>query len=263
MILATESLDIAGPAGPIRALLCLPLATPGAPPRQWTGVLLYSDIFQLTPPMVRTAQRLAGHGFVVVAPELYGRNLPGGTALDFDQDRKRALDCADGMTVEQLDADRRAVLDWLQARSDVDRLCVAGWCFGGHLALRAALENEVAATACFYGTGIHSGRLGASSGVDTLERAKEITGRVLLGWGRQDPHVPFEGRVQIREALEQSGTLYTSLEYNGAHAFMRDEGPRYNPVLANFVYAHALELFKRKLGEGDQLSATVATETKH
>lgn len=243
MILATESLDIAGPAGPIRALLCLPLATPGAPPRQWTGVLLYSDIFQLTPPMVRTAQRLAGHGFVVVAPELYGRNLPGGTALDFDQDRKRALDCADGMTVEQLDADRRAVLDWLQARSDVDRLCVAGWCFGGHLALRAALENEVAATACFYGTGIHSGRLGASSGVDTLERAKEITGRVLLGWGRQDPHIPAAGRARIHRALEDAEVKFEARLYDAEHAFMRDQGPRHDPKATDRCFAAMIELF--------------------
>ena len=243
MILATESLDIAGPAGPIRALLCLPLATPGAPPRQWTGVLLYSDIFQLTPPMVRTAQRLAGHGFVVVAPELYGRNLPGGTALDFDQDRKRALDCADGLTVEQLDADRRAVLDWLQARSDVDRLCVAGWCFGGHLALRAALENEVAATACFYGTGIHSGRLGASSGVDTLERAKEITGRVLLGWGRQDPHIPAAGRARIHRALEDAEVKFEARLYDAEHAFMRDQGPRHDPKATDRCFAAMIELF--------------------
>lgn len=243
MILATESLDIAGPAGPIRALVCLPLATPGAPPRQWTGVLLYSDIFQLTPPMVRTAQRLAGHGFVVVAPELYGRNLPGGTALDFDQDRKRALDCADGMTVEQLDADRRAVLDWLQARSDVDRLCVAGWCFGGHLALRAALENDVAATACFYGTGIHSGRLGASSGVDTLERAKEITGRVLLGWGRQDPHIPAAGRARIHRALEDAEVKFEARLYDAEHAFMRDQGPRHDPKATDRCFAAMIELF--------------------
>ena len=70
-------------------------------------------------------------------------------------------------------------------------------------------------------------------------------------WGRQDPHVPFEARVQIHEALEKAGTNYQWLEFNGAHAFLRDEGPRYNPVLAQQCYTIALELYKRKLAEGD------------
>ena len=80
----------------------------------------------------------------------------------------------------------------------------------------------------------------------------DIKGELLMIWGRQDPHVPFEGRNQIREALESSGTNYQWLEFNGAHAFLRDEGPRYNPSLAQHCYALVIELFKRKLGEGDR-----------
>jgi carboxymethylenebutenolidase len=40
-------------------------------------------------------------------------------------------------------------------------------------------------------------------------------------------------------------------EVNGAHAFMRDEGPRYDPELANLLYGVVPDLFHRKLGEGD------------
>ena len=52
---------------------------------------------------------------------------------------------------------------------------------------------------------------------------------------------------------------------NGAHAFIRDEGPRYNPVLAQQCYALALEMFKRRLGEGDAMAARAggAGETRH
>jgi carboxymethylenebutenolidase len=38
---------------------------------------------------------------------------------------------------------------------------------------------------------------------------------------------------------------------NGQHAFLRDEGPRYDPVLAYHCYGLALELFHRRLGLGD------------
>jgi len=91
-----------------------------------------------------------------------------------------------------------------------------------------------------------------------LERARQkaIKGEILMIWGRQDPHVPYEGRKQTHDALENSGTNYQWLEFNGAHAFLRDEGPRYNPVLAQQCMSLALELFKRKLNDGD-LSAVI------
>ena len=66
-------------------------------------------------------------------------------------------------------------------------------------------------------------------------------------WGRQDPHIPFEGRVQIHQALEKSGTNYQWLEFNAAHAFIRDEGPRYNAVVAQQSMGIAVELFNRRL----------------
>jgi carboxymethylenebutenolidase len=45
---------------------------------------------------------------------------------------------------------------------------------------------------------------------------------------------------------------------------MRDEGYRYDPELALQCYRLALDLFRRKLGDGDQLvTLTQPTESKH
>jgi carboxymethylenebutenolidase len=47
---------------------------------------------------------------------------------------------------------------------------------------------------------------------------------------------------------------------------MRDEGPRYNPVLAQQCYALAVEMYKRRLGDGDLFAAQTAGgagESKH
>jgi carboxymethylenebutenolidase len=85
-------------------------------------------------------------------------------------------------------------------------------------------------------------------------------------WGRQDPHVPLEGRVKLQAAFNATGTNFTWHEFNGAHAFMRDEGHRYDPELALQCYRLTLDLFRRKLGEGDTRAAGPAsgpTETKH
>jgi carboxymethylenebutenolidase len=38
------------------------------------------------------------------------------------------------------------------------------------------------------------------------------------------------------------------LELPGEHAFMRDEGPRYDPAMADRVFAEAIGLYRRTLG---------------
>ena len=56
----------------------------------WPGVLLYTDIFQLTDSTLRTARRLASAGFVVCVPEIYPRGALAGVALEFDDAGKQA-----------------------------------------------------------------------------------------------------------------------------------------------------------------------------
>jgi carboxymethylenebutenolidase len=93
---------------------------------------------------------------------------------------------------------------------------------------------------------------------------KDVTGEMLMIWGRQDPHIPREGRQLIYNAMSDAGLWFTWHEFNGQHAFMRDEGPRYDPELARFCYDLALGLFRRRLGEGDlRKSEAGPKESRH
>ncbi len=151
------------------------------------------------------------------------------------------------------DAAARAALDYLKADPRcTGKLGVMGICIGGHLACRAALNLDVLASVCFYATDIHKRGLGRGMNDDTLDRMDEATGEMLMIWGRQDSHVPREGRRLIYDAMNDAGLLLQWHEFNAAHAFLRDEGPRYDPAAARIGYAMALELFGRKLGEGDR-----------
>jgi carboxymethylenebutenolidase len=136
---------------------------------------------------------------------------------------------------------------------------------GSHLACRAALNLDVLAGVCFYATDIHKRGLGRGMNDDTLDRMGEATGEMLMIWGRQDPHVPREGRRLIYDAMNDAGLLLQWHEFNAAHAFLRDEGPRYDPAAARIGYAMALELFGRRLGEGDRPAepAAGAGEARH
>ncbi len=79
----------------------------------------------------------------------------------------------------------------------------------------------------------------------------EIAGEMLMIFGRQDPHISQEGRRLIYDAMTRAGRSFTWHEFNAAHAFMRDEGARYDPAAARISYGLALELFHRKLGDGE------------
>ena len=50
----------------------------------------------------------------------------------------------------------------------------------------------------------------------------------------------WPAREAIRARLEQVGATYEWHELNAQHAFLRDEGPRYDPAL--FLQAMALTL---------------------
>ena len=59
--------------------------------------------------------------------------------------------------------------------------------------------------------------------------------------------MPVEGRVKIYQACQQSGINFQWQEVNAQHAFMRDEGERYDPALALLMYQQAVSLFSRTL----------------
>ena len=247
-ILEPEFTDLATPTGPMRTHIFRPQAG-----GRYPGILLYSEIFQVTGPIRRTAALLAGHGYVVAVPEIWHEFEPAGCALAYDKpgtDRGNALKLE--KELRALDADSRAVLDHLKSLPHcTGKLGTLGICVGGHLSFRAAATNpDVLAAVSFYATDIHKGSL-SKTGDDTLARARDIQGELLLFWGKQDPHVPLEGRRKIHTALCDANVNFTWHEFNGQHAFIRDEGHRYDPVLALRCYQVALELFHRKLGEGD------------
>ena len=218
------------------------------------GVLFFSEIYQVTAPIRRLAALVAGHGTVVAVPEVYHEHEPAGTVLAYDAagtERGNALKFAKPVAAH--DADARAGLDALAAHPACNgRLATLGVCLGGHLALRAALDPRVRAAACFYPTDVHSGTLGkgsrpADEGDGTLARLDELKAETLFVFGRQDPHVPFAGREAIRARLEAVGARYEWHEVNAAHAFLRDEGPRYDPELFGAAVGWMLALFGRIL----------------
>jgi carboxymethylenebutenolidase len=250
-ITESEHADLATPFGPMRTYVLRPADAPGQPARKYPGIVLFSEIFQVTGPIRRTAAILAGHGFVVAVPEIFHELEPGpGVVLAYDAagaDRGNAHKI--GKELASYDADARAVLDYLKTHpACTGRLGAMGICIGGHLSFRAAMNPDVEAAVCFYATDIHKRSLAKGMKDNSIDRVKEIKGELMMVWGRQDPHVPRDGRRVVYDALADADANFTWHEFNGQHAFLRDEGHRYDPELARTCYGLTVDLFRRRLG---------------
>jgi carboxymethylenebutenolidase len=240
----TADIPVPGAPGPMRLHIFRP-ALPG----RYPGVLFFSEIYQVTAPIGRLAAMVAGQGYVVAVPEVYHEYETLGTVLAYDKPgTDRGNDLKTTKPIAAFDADAKAGLAFLTAHpACTGKLATLGVCLGGHLAYRAALNPSVSAAACFYATDIHAGSLGAGKADDSLARMDALKAETLFVWGRQDPHVPFAGRQLIRERLEAVGAHYEWHEVNAAHAFLRDEGPRYDPALFLQAMGWMLALFGRVL----------------
>lgn len=249
MLIQNHEVDLDTPTGVMRSYVYRPKETLENATRRYPAIILYSEIFQQTGPIRRSAQIMAGHGFVVIVPEVFHELNPIGTVLGYD-DAGRDKGNADKVAkfLEAHDTDTQTLVDHLRGLAYCSGAIGAmGFCLGGGLAYRAAMNPAIKATSCFYATDIHSGLTPSQAGRDSLARTGEIRGELQMIWGKQDPHIPAEGRARVYQNLVEKKVNFTWHEFNGVHAFMRDEGERYDAELQLLGYQLALSVFRRGL----------------
>src|SRR5512142_928678 len=101
VVIDNEHVELSTPYGPMRTHIVRPAA-----PGRYPGIVFYSEIFQITAPIHRTACLLAGQGYIVAMPEIYHEFEPAGTVFAYDQagsDRGNALKTT--KTVQSYDDD--------------------------------------------------------------------------------------------------------------------------------------------------------------
>src|SRR5580700_6897776 len=113
------------------------------------GVIVIQEWWGLTTHMAHMADRLAGEGYVTLAPDLYG----GATT----HDEGEALQLLLELPVDRATRDLRGAVDYLLSRDEAvgETLGVVGFCMGGAFALQLAVQegSKVAAAVAFYPTG--------------------------------------------------------------------------------------------------------------
>jgi carboxymethylenebutenolidase len=148
LITDAEHADLPTPSGSMRTYVVRPADIAGQPSYRYPGIVLFSEIFQVTGPIRRTAAILAGHGFVVAVPEVFHELEPQpGVVIPYDTagaDRGNAHKIAKELS--SYDADARACIAFLKSHpACTGRLGTMGICIGGHLAYRCAMNAEIEA----------------------------------------------------------------------------------------------------------------------
>jgi len=253
MLIQEDFVDLKTAQGVMRTFIFRPVAV-----GEFPGIVLFAEIYQMTGPIARTARLIASQGYVVAVPEIYHDFEPPGSPFAYNTaDTEKGNRYKIEKTIASYDADARACIEHLMTRADCNgRLGCVGICLGGHLCIRCAMNPEILAGVSFYATDVHSRTLGQGKQDNTLDRLSEIKAEMLMIWGKQDPHIPLAGRQRIYNTLNEVGVNFTWHEFNAQHAFMRDEGHRYNPALAEICHALLFELFSRTL----QLGVTTAPD---
>lgn len=154
---------------------------PNYPHAKFPGVVVFSEIYQVTGPVARFARQIAGQGYICAAPSSF-HEFESPEPLAYDgpgTDRGNELKIT--KTVRGYDEDATLTVDALLAlKTCSGRVGATGMCLGGHLAFRAAFDKRVEAAVCYFATDIHSKTLGKGMRDDSLERVGDIRGELAL-----------------------------------------------------------------------------------
>ncbi len=214
------------------------LAQPGDG-RRAPGVVMLIEAFGLVPSIESVVRRLAGEGYVALAPDLFYREIPNNTA-SYD-DLPRGMELMQGLVRRgpKFLADVEAAFDYLAAMETVapKKVGVTGFCMGGALTFATACEfpDRVAAAAPFYGGGI----------VNLLDRADRIACPVYLFFGERDAFIPPDEVRRIGARLAELRKDFQIKVYPGAdHGFFNEERPSvYHPAAAADAWSELMRFF--------------------
>ncbi len=249
--LVSEMVDIPAGAGTADAFV----TRPGAGGRH-PAVVLYMDAFGIRPALEAHAERLAGHGYLVLVPNVFYRDGRSPVAENITElmqgEDRRALFAMlrpkmDALTPAALTADSKGWLAYLRAHPDARQgpIGTVGYCLGGRLSLRMAGEfpEAVAAAASF-----HGGNLATGEGSSPHLAAVRAAGELYIGHADNDGSMPPEQMGTLTAALSEAHVRHTAELYVGAqHGWTQTDARVYDEPSAERHWMRLLELFGRVL----------------
>ena len=231
----TETIQMPG-EGAMDAYVAIP-ASGGGP-----GVLVLMEIFGVGTYIRGATDRLAEHGYVALAPDLYRRTRPG---VQFGRGPEGLREA--GAAVAELDMpgaidDAIVALGSLRALPEVTGGAgVLGFCLGGTLAFGVAIAADPDALVAYYGSGIP----------EMIGDADAVSCSALFHFGAVDRYIPLDQSQRVAEAAASRPDWHVEIQPDGGHAFDNWDNPMFHqPEPATRAWALTRDFLARALPAG-------------
>jgi carboxymethylenebutenolidase len=201
------------------------LAQPGGKPKG--GIVVIQEIFGVNDHMRRVVDGFAEQGYTAIAPSFFD-HIETGVELGYDEDGfKKGQQLIKELGLERAVED---VGSAAEAIASAGRIGTVGYCWGGTVALLAALRLGLPSVS-YYG----------ARNVPFLHEQPKAP--VMFHFGEKDKNITPEMVQKHRELLPQMETF----TYPADHGFNRDVGPQYDEASAKLALERTLGFFQRYL----------------
>ena len=242
--ISQEQVSISTPDGNAEALLF----TPGD--GEGPGVVLWADIGGLRPAIADLGRKLAGEGFVVLAPNAFYRTvrLDGTTVSEVDG-RTRFTEWRGAATDDAIVSDSRAYAAFLDARAEVDKSAPIG-----------AVGYDVGSAYSFIMARTVPDRVGAVVAIHPTATAttRDNSPHLFVGQSRAAYYVALatdddtrepEDKGQYRDEFAKAAISATVEVLSGNHGFVLPDSENYDPASADRSWAQMLSLLQNSSGQ--------------
>lgn len=196
------------------------------------GVVVVMHVWGVDEAIREVVRRFAKAGYAAIAPDLYSRfKAPSGDGeIDFTKFRP----FAEKLQNAQVDSDLRAAALWLKTAHPQGKVGVTGFCMGGGIALRQAIDNDdvFVADAVWYGK---------VAGIDAARIRMPIVGN----YGEKDTSIPADTVRAFRKVLRSPNDI--AIYPTSGHAFFDDTRESYVPVAAEDAWRRTIAFFNKYL----------------
>lgn len=197
---------------------------------EFPAVIMIHEIFGPNDNIKEMAEKLASHGYVVLAVDLYD----GKVASTIDEARS----IRGSFEQQQWTDNMNSAVGYLEERFGVESIGSIGWCFGGGQSLNLALNNQgIDATVIYYGQLV--------TDPPTLSK---ISWPVLGIFAGLDTGIPEQTVREFESALNYLDIENEIIIYPGVnHAFANPSGDRYAPEESRDAWEKTLDFFEANL----------------
>jgi carboxymethylenebutenolidase len=245
---ASETTEIAASGGAMEAVVFRPIGDARHP-----AVIMVHGAPGLDDGTLGMAERLAGEGFVVLAPDMFYRTGRRQVMQpDWSIERRNAMQAGKSNATDI--ADVQVMVDWLRRQPYVGAggVGITGFCMGGRISwLAAARVNGIGAAVMYYPTALVTPDRADPSSEAPIELADEIKAPLLGFFPTLDlKHCSPETIARVHKALERAKAPSETIPVEGArHGFLDPTSKVHHPVEGPKAWTRMVAFFHEHLDD--------------